>query len=78
MKDFSQLEAELQQSIKITLYNACVQYIRGCSVHRGVFSTLGDTISTLGDIISTSGVFNTSGGYYDACGDIMSTSGDVQ
>ena len=22
------------------------EYIRGCSVHRGVFSTLGDTLST--------------------------------
>ena len=32
----------------ITLYNVC-------SVHWGVFSTLGDTMSTLGDIMSTSG-----------------------
>ena len=43
----------------------CVQYIGGCSVHRGVFSTSGDTMSTSGDTMSTSG-------------DIMSTSGDVQ
>ena len=32
----------------------CVQYIGECSVHRGVFSTSGDTMSTLGDV-STSG-----------------------
>ena len=56
-----------------------VQYIGGCSVHRGVFSTSGDTMST-------------SGGYHEyiwGCsvhrgdimmnvGDTMSTSGDVQ
>ena len=70
----------------------CVQYIGGCSVHRGMFST--------------SGVFSTSGGYHEYIGgisrvhrgvlstlegyheyiggcsvhrrDIMSTSGDVQ
>ena len=50
----------------------CVQYIRGCSVHRGggegAFSTSGDTMSTSGDIMSTWGVFST-------LGDIMSTSG---
>ena len=57
----------------------CVQYIGGCSVHRGVFSTSGDIMST-------------SGGYHEyigGCsvhrgdtminvGDTMSTSGDVQ
>ena len=48
----------------ITLYNVC-------SVHRGMFSTSGDTMSTSGDITSTSG-----GVQYR--GDIMSTSGDVQ
>ena len=56
----------------------CVQYILGCSAHRGVFSKSGDTMST-------------SEGYYDACGgyheyigrcsihrgDTMSTSGDI-
>ena len=33
----------------------CVQYIGGCSVHRRVFSTSGDTMSTSGDTMSTSG-----------------------
>ena len=55
----------------------CVQYIGGCLVHRGVFSTFrgvqyiegipwvhrGDIMSTSGDIMSTSGVFSTSEGY---------------
>ena len=45
-----------------------VQYIGGCSVHQGVFSTLGDTIGTLGDIVSTSGDVQYIGGYHDACG----------
>ena len=35
----------------------CVQYIGGCSVHRGVFSTSGDTMST-------------SGGYHEYIGGI--------
>ena len=48
-----------------TLYNVC-------SVHRGVFSTLGDIMSTLGDIMSTLGDI------MSTLGDIMSTSGDVQ
>ena len=39
----------------------CVQYIGGCSVHRGVFSTSGDIMSTLR-------MFSTSGGYHDECG----------
>ena len=50
----------------------CVQYIGGCSVHRGVFSTSGDTMST-------------SGGYHEYIGgcsvhrrDTMSTSEGVQ
>ena len=49
-----------------------VQYIGGCSVHPGVFSTSGDTMRT-------------SGGYHEYIGgcsvhqrDTMSTSGDVQ
>ena len=37
-----------------TLYNVRSVH-RGCSVHRGVFSTSGDIMSTLGDIMSTSG-----------------------
>ena len=49
---------EGKESYKSTLYNVC-------SVHRGVFSTLGGIMSTLGDIMST-------------LGDIMSTLGDVQ
>ena len=48
----------------------CVQYIRGCSVHRGVLVHWGDIMSTSGDV-QYIGVFSTSG-------DIMSTSGDVQ
>ena len=55
----------------------CVQYIGGCSVHRGVFSTSGDTMSTSGDIMSTSGDVQYIGGYHDERGDTMSTSGDV-
>ena len=55
-----------------------VQYIGGCSVHRG------DIMSTLGDIISTSGgIMMNVGGYHEYIGgcsvhrrDIMSTSGD--
>ena len=50
----------------------CVQYIGGCSVHRGAFSTSGEYHDYIGgcsvhrrDTMSTSG-------------DIMSTSGDVQ
>ena len=50
---------------KLTPCIMCVQYIGGCSVHRGVFSTSGGYMSTSGDIMSTSG-------------DILSTSGDVQ
>ena len=60
----------------------CVQYIRGYSVHQGVFSTSGDIMSTSGDIIEYIGrcsvhqgdIMNTSkdvqciGGYHDACG----------
>ena len=46
-------------------YIGGVQYIGGCSVHQGVFSTSGDTMST-------------SGAYHEYNGgDIMSTSGDV-
>ena len=47
-----------------------VQCIGGCSVHLGVFSTLGDTMNTSGDIMSTSGMFSASVGYHDACGGI--------
>ena len=57
----------------------CVQYIGGCSVHRGVFSTSGDTMSTSG------GYHEYIRGYHEYIGgcsvhqrDTMSTSGDVQ
>ena len=63
----------------------CVQYIGGCLVHRGVFSTSGDTISTSGgyhEYIGGIGVFSTSEGYHEYIGgcsvhrrDTMSTSG---
>ena len=51
----------------------CVQYIRGCSVHRG------DTMSTLGDIMSTSGaimmhvgdIMMHVGGYHEYIGDVQ-------
>ena len=71
------LSSEVLTTPRTTLYNVCsvhrgmfstsggVQYIGGCSVHRG------DAMSTSGDIMSTSGVFSTSE-------DTMSTSGDVQ
>ena len=49
----------------------CVQYIGGCSVHRGVFSTSGDTMSTSGGTMSTSGgTMSTSGGYHEYIGKI--------
>ena len=68
-----------------------VQYIRGCSVHWGVFSTSGGGCSVHQEVFSTSGKYHgyigdtmrTSGdvqyikGYHDACGDIISTSGDT-
>ena len=64
----------------------CVQYIGGCSVHQGVFSTSGGYHEYIrGDIMSTSGDVQYIGGYHDERGDIMmnvggtmSTSGDVQ
>ena len=56
------------EAIKVQLESPCimcVQYIGGCSVHRGMFSRLGEYHEYIGDIMSTSG-------------DIMSTLGDVQ
>ena len=54
----------------------CVQYIGGCSVHRGVFSSLG---IHRGDIMIRGDTMSTSGGIsWVHRGDIMSTSGDVQ
>ena len=57
----------------------CVQYIGGCSVHQGVFSTLGDTMRTLGgyhEYIRGCSVHR--GDIMMNVGDTMSTSGDVQ
>ena len=57
----------------------CVQYIGGCSVHWGVFSTSGGYHEYIGGCSVHRGMFSTSGGYHDECGgDTMSTSGDVQ
>ena len=60
----------------------CVQYIGGCSVHRGVFSTSrgvqyieGISWVHWGDIMSTSGMFSTSGDIMMNVGDTMSTWG---
>ena len=64
------------EDAQTTLYNVCsvhrgmfntsgdVQYIGGCSVHRG------DTMSTSGDIMSTSGDVQYIGGYHDERGGI--------
>ena len=41
-----------------------VQYIGGCSVHRG------DIMSTSGGYHEYIGMFSTSGGYHDECGGI--------
>ena len=56
----------------------CVQYIGGCSVHRGVFSTSGGVHR--GDTMSTSGGYHEyhRGDIMSTSGDIMSTSGGVQ
>ena len=58
----------------------CVQYIGGCSVHQGVFSTSAGVQYIGGDIMpvhrggyhaGTSGdIMSTSGGYHDECGGI--------
>ena len=57
----------------------CVQYIggysvhRGCSLHQGVFSTLGEYHEYIGGVKYI-------GGYHECIGegDIMNTLGDVQ
>ena len=57
----------------------CVQYIRGCSVHRGVFSTLEGYHEYIGgyhEYIGGCSVHR--GDIMMHVGDIMSTSGDVQ
>ena len=50
----------------------CVQYIGGCSVHRGVFSTSGGYHEYIGGVQYIGGI------PWVHRGDIMSTSGDVQ
>ena len=49
----------------------CVQYIGGCSVHRGCPVHRGDIMSTLGDIQYIGDIMMN-------VGDTMSTSGDLQ
>ena len=56
----------------------CVQYIGGCSVHWGVFSTSGDVQYIggcsvhRGDTMSTSGdTMSTSGGYHEYIGGVQ-------
>ena len=65
----------------------CVQYIGGCSVHRGVLSTSGEYHEYIGgiswvhrgDIMSTSGDVQYIGGIsWWMWGDSMSTAGNVQ
>ena len=59
----------------------CVQYIGGCSVHRGMFSTSGG-VQYIGECSVHQGIswihrgmFSTLGGYHDGCGGIpLSTS----
>ena len=48
-----------------------VHYIRGCSVHQGVFSTLGEYHEYIGVLSTSEGTMSASGGgYHDACGGI--------
>ena len=58
----------------ITLYNVCSVH-RGCSLHWGVFSTMGDTMSTLRDIMSTLGCSVHQGDIMSTLGDTMSALG---
>ena len=78
---FKVAEASSTSSLSYKTYLPCimcVQYIGGSSVHRGVFSTSGDTMSTLGDTMSTSWGYHE---YIVGCSvhrrDTMSTSGDI-
>ena len=68
VKLFSQ---EIECSKKNSLSSPCmmcVHYFGGCSGHRGVLSTSGDTMSTSGDTMSASeGYHEYIGGYHDAC-----------
>ena len=55
----------------------CVQYIGGCSLHWGLFSTSGGGggVMHVRDTMSTSGMFTTSKDTMSTSGDIMGTSG---
>ena len=46
----------------------CVQYIGGCLVHRGMFSTSGDVQYIGGFHEYIGGYHEYIGGYHDACG----------
>ena len=58
----------------------CVQYIGGCSVHRGVFSTSGGYHEYIGGIswVHRGDIMYIGGISWVHLGDTMSTSGDVQ
>ena len=45
----------LKESVRIFFSSRVSTLYNVCSVHREMFSTLGDTMSTSGDIMSTSG-----------------------
>ena len=67
-----------------TLHNVCaVHRGRGCAVHWGMFSTLGDIIeytrvfSTLEDIMTTLVVFSTVADTMSTVGDTMISVGDI-
>ena len=46
----------------------CVQYIGGCSVHRGMFSTSGDVQYIGGCSVHRGDTMSTSGGYHEYIG----------
>ena len=69
----------LKEEIQYAPCIMCVQYIGGCSVHRGVFSTSGGYHEYIGGCsVHRGDIMMNVGGYHDKCGDTMSTSGDVQ
>ena len=61
----------LHSELNSTTCIMCVQYIGGCSVHRGVFSTSGGYHEYIGGISWVHrGMFSTSRRYHDECGGI--------
>ena len=57
----------------------CVQYIGGCSVHRGnIMMHVGEYHECIGGCSVHWGMFSTLGDTMSTLGDIMSTLGDVQ